>query len=84
MANAHAINPYQRLKDKFREFARKVVHPRRTTSAVIDPKAYGLAWLRERIIAANPCGRECVIEAREDGQLAVVLREKAPDWPLSL
>jgi len=85
------LNPYQRLQEACREWARTVVyaHERlmwRFPGKTLTTDQWTLASTAERVKAADQLGYECVLRWRdgEGGGLEVVYRKRpgAPPWSI--
>lgn len=79
------VTPYQRLMERFREYASKVTYPRKV-GMWNYPKAklaegWGLLDLYERTKAAEQLGYDVQLYATDEG-LSVKYVQKRPEWPL--
>ena len=85
-------NPYQRLQEECRKWAKTVVyaHERlmwRFPAKTLHTDRWGLVNTAERVQAADQLGYECVLRWRggEDGGLEVVYRKRpdSPPWSIN-
>lgn len=78
------INPYERLKREFREYASAIEYPH-TKVMWRYPKerlheGWTLANLAERVAAAEQIGYDVILQSDDEG-LRVIYRKKRPSTP---
>ena len=77
-------NPYNRLLEVFKDYARKVEYRRKKLMWRYPVDKLDTGWslvkLNERVLAAQQIGYEVILAADEQG-LFVYYQKKAPDMP---
>jgi len=75
------VNPYERLKEKFREYVDTCEYRQATTMFELDKSgSYSMQDVYERIIAAGQLGHEVVLFAKE-GKIFIKYRKNLPERP---
>lgn len=75
------VNPYERLKEQFRDFASECEYRRKIDMFVIDKTgSYSFGDVYERILAADQLGYDVSMTAK-DGKIYIKYIKKLPERP---